>query len=201
MTKAVEQRSESPGSEVKEPKTPQEQFLNDLYGKIYDWLIRKQRGKVLATFGPTHIEDWDVYESYPPSTIRLDLDLQKAVIIETKDRQFALVLGNKQFTSHNGQTLHLQFGALPVNKRIRNKENSIDKLRSLIDQRLVSPGSGEFYINDDEAGGKVDIHSWADDIPFGGQNISAWEQKKILSKKGLNACLGIVQRTSKNAFV
>lgn len=205
MTKAVEQRSESPGSEVKEPKTPQEQFLNDLYGKIYDWLIRKQHGKVLAKFGPHEIDSWDSYEADPGSITRLDIDLQKAVIIETKDRQFALALGRKQHIRFDGQTLHLQFGAtpLPLSKWDIEGGNLIDRVRQLVNQSH-GWGSGEFYI--DDVTKKVDLDCWADNGMYtGGRDIGTWPhkwtQEKLMSEQGLNACLDIVQRTSHQAFL
>lgn len=205
MTKAVEQRSESPGSEVKEPKTPQEQFLNDLYGKIFDWLIKKQHGKVLAKFGPQEIDFWDSYEADPGRITRLGIDLQKAVIIETKNRQFALALGRKQHIRFNGQTLHLQFGAhlLPLSKFTKEIGSSIERVRQLTNQSY-GYGTGEFYINDVTKEVKIDC--WADDSRYtGGRDIGTWPhkwtQKKLMSKQGLNACLDIVQRTSRQAFL
>lgn len=202
MTKeAAEQRPKSSGSEVKEPKTPQEQFLNDLYGKIYDWLIKEERGKVLAKFGHSDIDSWDTYEADPGRTIRLDIYLQKAVIIETKNRQFALALGRKQHIRFNEQTLHLQFGAepLPLSKFTKKSGNSIDRVRQLVNQSYGC-GAGEFYI--DDATKEVKIDCWADDSRYtGGREIKRWPPKELMSKEGLNACLDIAQRTSRQAFL
>jgi transposase InsO family protein len=49
--------------------------------------------------------------------------------------------------------------------------------------------------------GQVTTDAWADSGTFGGQEFHRWEKEKKLTDKGLRACLGIVRRTTKNAFL
>ena len=60
-------------------------------------------------------------------------------------------------------------------------------------------GKAEFYVMDPL--GQISISAWADNSTFGGDDVVRWEKDKIVTENGVKACLEIVQRTAKNAFL
>ena len=196
----VEQKGKSSqATEITPELNPQEQFIVNLYGKTLDWLTNDQRGKVVAEFGPQEIRDWESYESDPGRTTRLSINLLKAVLVKTPERNFALVLGRRRRSKYDDEeTLGLQFGLHPSSGSKRFEDLPlVDKLRSLTTSGGY--GNGDFYQNSMTRG--ISINCWADSSIFGGQEVRRWEKDKLLTPSGINACLEIVQRTSQNAFI
>lgn len=185
---------------------PEEQFITNLYKKTLDWLTKDQQGKILAEFPSQYISSWSEHDGRDPGTTTwLSLDLEKGVIVETPDRIFALVMGrgsNSRY-SRGERTLSFQFGMLPTDYALTKEDKNINFARMLT-QQLRGYGSGEFFV--DDVTGKVRIDCWADDSWFsGGKDIGkwphGWTQEKLFTDEGINACLEIVQRTSRNAFI
>lgn len=196
----VERESGLPDSEPKKEMSPREAFLNKLYVEILDWLTKERDSKILAEFKPQHVSYWENHEDLPGRNAVLALDLQKAVIIQTPTKNFALVLGERRRSKWDRkQTLGVQFGVKPASQ-MSSQKNPIDNLRSLVNQRPFGHGSGEFYIHPDAK--KLIIDCWADESRFtGGREIKDWPEERLITEKGLEACLEIVQRTSRNAFI
>ncbi len=201
----VEQKGGSPQitqtTEAVAELNPQEQFLNNLYQRTLDWLTKDQQGKIAANFDPQKISGWKQHDGRHPGEISsFSIDLESGVIVETKDRIFALVMG-REFNSRYSRerTLSLQFGCVPTDWLLAKDDKNIEFARILTQQEGIWPkGSGEFFVND--ASGKVTIDCWADRGYSGSEEIEKWTQEKLFTEEGLNACLEIVQRTSRNAF-
>ncbi|OGH15791.1 MAG: hypothetical protein A3C22_00240 [Candidatus Levybacteria bacterium RIFCSPHIGHO2_02_FULL_37_10] len=189
-------------AEITPKLSPQEKFITDLYQKTLDWLTSDQQGKITAVFNPQEISSWKQHDGRHPGEISsISIGLEKGVIVETKDRIFALVMGRELNSRYSRErTLSFQFGCLPIDSALARQDKNLDLVRMLTQQRMWTHGSGEFFVHD--MTGEVTIHCWADGWNYsGGKEIGRWPQEEVLTDKGLNACLDIIQRTSKNAFI
>lgn len=198
----VEQQNKLSQAEVVPELNPQEQFIVKLYQKTLDWLINDQRGKIAVDMNPQEIDSWEQHAGrHPGETVWLSIDLEKGVIVKTKDRDFALVMGRRLQNRYSRErTLSFQFGMLPTDSLPTKEGKNIEMIKTLVNQRMGTYGSGEFFVNDET--GKVMINCWADDTRYaGGKEIRKWTQEKLLTGEGADACLDIIQRTSKNAFI
>lgn len=181
---------------------PPKDFLEKLYSRVLDWATTDQKGQVVAKIKPQEIDNWESHNGrHPGETVWLGINLEKGVLIKTPKHDFALVLGRKlQSRYSNQETLSLQFGLQPIPGSEHFEElPAVNKLRWLTTKAAGSYGSGEFFVHD--MTGDIAIGCWADRFPFlGAQEVGRWEKDKLLTNKGIDACLEIVQRTAKNAF-
>lgn len=182
----------------------QESFLNNLYVRLLNKKLKQKGSKLLAEFDSQMIESWVPATAQPGGHPSLSVDIEKAVLLKTRDQYFALALGVGHRSQYDYEkTLGLQFGALPVSKHgkeLFESENvSLQDLRLLFFQRMFSYGSGEFYI--EERFNHIEIDCWADGFLFGGKNINSWPEEKKMTLDGINACIEIVERTVRNAFI
>lgn len=173
-------------------------FLIQLHATISDWMIKDQKGNIVDRTEPQIIDRWDSHQA-----VDLNMDLFEGIVVKTHQHNIGLVLGHRRRNRYeNKTTLSLQFGLQPQPGGKHFEELSdVDKLRLLTNQSLSEGayGSAEFYL--DSMTGNVRIRSWADGFTYGGQEVNRWKPNKLLTDKGINACLEIVQRTAKNAFV
>lgn len=192
-----------PKEPITEAQTEQyspEDFLEKLYANVFDWLIKDQKGKVVGEVGPQEIDSWDSHQADPGRITQLSIRLLRGVFIKTQKHDFALVLGRRRRSKYDHEeTLGLQFGLQPSPGSKRFEELPlVDKLRFLTTSGGY--GNGDFY-QDSMIGRGIRTDSWADSSIFGGQEINRWKENKLLTDKGINASLEIVQRTTRNAFL
>lgn len=193
---------QQPAVETQVERYSTQDFLEKLYATTLDWLVNDQKGKVIAEFEPQKISDWESYESDPGRVTRLDINLLKAVLVKNSENNFALVIGRRRRNKYaREETLGLQFGLRPVSEdKYPQRLSPINKLRTL--RKLVGGshyGKGEFYEHDMTR--SIYVGCWADDYTFGGKWINRWGKDKLLTDNGIMACLKIVQKTAKNAFL
>lgn len=196
----MQRKEDQPTIDLKVEQYLPEAFLEKLYETTLDWLINEQEGEVVAEFEPQKIFDWESYESDPGRLTRLDINLVKAVLVKTPKNDFALVLGRRRRSKYDHEeTLGLQFGLLPISEdKHFDKLSSVDRLRSLTYKYPGGYGTGDFYQHSMTRSIQTDC--WADGFIFGGQRINTWGKEKLLTPIGINACLEIIQRTTRNAF-
>lgn len=180
---------------------PQEQFLKNLYQKTLDWLTKDQQGKILTEFPSQYVSEWSEHDGRHPGEVSsFSIDLEKGVIVETKDRIFALIIGRELNSRYSRErTLSLRFGCVPTDWLLAKDDKNIKFTRMLTHQKMGMYGSGNFFVND--VSGEVTIDCWADRGYSGSKEIGRWPQEELLTDKGLTACLDIIQRTSRNAFI
>lgn len=189
------------GTEPKNESYSPRDFLEKLYSRVLDWTTTEQKGQVVEEIKPQEIDNWELHDGrHPGETVWLGINLEKGVLIKTPKHDFVLALGRKLQSRHSNQeALSLQFGFQPIPGSKHFEELPlVNKLRSLTNTR-GSYGVGEFH--EQEITGGIRINCWADGPTYGGKWINRWGQKELLTNKGIDACLEIVQRTTKNAFL
>lgn len=147
-------------------------------------------------------EQYSAEERHPGESVSLSINLEKGLLIETEKHDFALVLGRRFRSKYDRkETLGLQFGLFPNSRESRRFESlsTVEKIKSLTYRYPGSYGTGDFY--EDSITGNIRTDCWADGFTFGGQRINTWDKKKLLTLTGMDACLEIIQRTTKNAFI
>ncbi len=175
-----------------------EGFLNELFRRTQSMLEKEKGATIVAEFGPQEVWNWDSYKDMPGPRKELSIDLQKGLIMSSSQFDFGLTLGKRSQTSHDfKRMLNFEFGLLP--RSSREEDKSIQYLGILVNQRLITHGSGRFYIDDMD--GKIRVNCWSDEYTFGGKGITSWPQNKILTKNGLNSSLNVVRRLMERAWV
>lgn len=194
-----------PQKVVTEPKielySPQD-FLEKLYERTFEWMTKDQEGVVVTKIDPQKVDRWDSHQANPGQITQLSNRILKGVLVKTPKHNFALVLSHRRRSKYDQEeTLGLQFGVLPVSWSSNNFEKSppINKLRQLTVTGPSSYGSGDFYMDSMTRG--ICTDSWADSSIHDGVETNRWSQNELLTEKGINAYLEIVQRTTRNAFL
>lgn len=190
-------------TEVKKEKYSPEEFINELYAQTLKWLTEDQKGEIITELEPQKLDYWDFSEGRHPSEyVPLSIDVEKGVLLKTQKHNFALVLG-KRFRSRydHEETLGLQFGIRPADDESKyfKSLSPVEKIRNLTFRSPGSYGSGDFYEHSKTR--NIQTDAWADGYRFGGQEINRWGKDKLLTPIGIDACLEIVQRTARNAFI
>lgn len=177
-----------------------EDFIRTLHQQIFEWLTKTKRGIIVEELGPQRVGHWDSHLFAPGRSVSLAIEIERAVLIATPKYDFALVLGKRLRSRYDHEeTLGVQFGVLPkLHGKFFETLDTVRKIRNIVNQESVSPGCTEFNI---DPFGKIECDAWADDGRFGGQNFQSWEKQRQLTPKGLTACLEVVQRTTRNAFL
>ena len=182
--------------------TLQEQFITDLYQKTLDWLTTDKNGKIVAELKPQEIDHWDSYQPLgPENPTVLRAEIEMGALIQVGDLNFALVLSKRRRSKYDrgDATLGMQFGVEKQHPKDNFGKQPIEDAKTLTNLHLWRYGYGEFHIDER---GRITIDCWADDSKFaGGQNVNKRSQEEIMTSKGLDACLEIVQRTTRNAFI
>lgn len=179
-----------------------EEFLEKLYEDLEEDLIKGEDARVLKEFKPESVQSWETQGIWPTGTITLGIDIEKALLIEDEKNVYALVLSRRLRSRYDrsGRTLGLQFGFFPrpsEDSKFNFGPDSTTEDLALIVNQQVSHGSGEFYIDDFN---RVTIRFWADDWPFGGDEVDKWESERLQSDPGINACKVVVKETIRRAF-
>jgi len=203
-SKETELDAELLKAEKEARRKSQERFLNNLYVRLVNGHKKQKGSKVLKTFEPQRIEGWVPATAQPGGHPSLSVEIQKASLIKTTDDYVAFALGIGHRSKYDLEsTLGVQFGAIPIDdwwqKKFESESVQLSDIKVLFFQHMPNYGSGEFYI--DERFNRIEIDCWADNFRYGGKGISSWPEKKQLSLDGVNACIEIVDRTIKNAFI
>lgn len=177
-----------------------EEFIYKLYDAVMGWLREEKRAEVVAEFDPCEVNHWESQSTFPPGTVILSNEVQKAVLISDDQNIYAIVLGRRKRSRYDPRrTLGLQFGFVPSSEHARKSfgpDSKIEDLRSLVKQDFTY-GSGEFYVNALNAMG---VDCWADDWQFGGKEVSRWTRDRLLTDEGIGACIEIIKRLEERAF-
>lgn len=174
-----------------------ETFLPELYARILDH-HQSQGGQAVLEYLPQEIYPWRTVEgSRMRSEIQTRLDLRRAVLIHTSTRIEGIALGEELDAEV------LQFGQLgsdeadTVLDRILRRD-PVQTLRVVVGKKVGSFGYGSFSRHLEF--GTIDVHCWADSRTHGGWDVDSWKPERLFTTAGLDACVAIVARTSRNAF-
>lgn len=185
---------------------PRELFLRDLYDRVLTWM-QGQGGKIAQEWEGQTFGNWrNLGPKHPQqSGLMVGADVEKAVLLRSPRRDFALALG-RGLRSHYSRdpSLSLQFGMSPRSKGPKPKawenETEEEEMYSLLNQEHFTYGSGEFVL--DDYFNDIEIHCWANSRLYGGKDWGKSRSREIpLNEEGLEACLDVVKRVDRQAFV
>lgn len=173
------------------------EYLAKLYDSTETWLKESRGATQVVKFEPQHVDSWDIHDRS-----RLSIDIHQGMIFKDGKYDYALILGERQRTRYDRKkTLGLQFGLLPQNKRSSEDiiSDPLKYARMLANQGFITHGSGDFFLN--EMTNRLDISCWADESRFGGKDIASWPAVKLLTDRGVNESVLVVNRLAQNAFI
>ncbi|MBI2405470.1 hypothetical protein HYV21_00230 [Candidatus Microgenomates bacterium] len=176
-----------------------EHFLHELYDRISMWTAL-QNMRLIAEFGSQEIRNWQQGEGRDlGSSVSLRFLLEKGRIVASDTVTFGMALGEGLRSRYDRErSIRLQLGGFYWPPR-EGKELGIDDLRAMVTQNF----SGDFLFGEvyfDQGQQRILTDCWADDFRFGGQGIGkgslyGWPQEEIVSERGMQGSLRIVERT------
>ena len=176
-------------------------FVRRLYDSVQSWLVDERGAEIAREYRNVEVDTWERYSSFPPREITLSANIKKAFLAKNRKNVYALVLSDRRRSRYQHESsIGVEFGFYP--KKLSediNSQTSIEGLRSLVHQHPFTYGSGEFFVHDDLD--RIMVNCWADSCRYGGREISKWPRETLQSARGIEACLEIVKRLERNAFV
>lgn len=181
-------------------------FIDKLYDSVKTWLIDEKKAEVVKEFKDSKVINWETYSDYPPRDVTLSAQIKKAILLENPKNIYGLVLSDRMRSRYQRKSsLGVEFGYFPKGRRFKivtarfDNQSGVEALRSLVHQSYLTCGSGEFFV--DGPFSSINVNCWADGWRYGGKGVGRWPKEELQTEKGIQACIDVVKRLEKNAFV
>lgn len=188
------------------PKTPEGQEFSDpnvFVGVLFDRSIAQaleiEGAQIYKEVKNVEHTNWDTESGREITVVSTIMEVERGVLIMDDKCISGLVLGKERTRSVPEGRRVFQWGFIGTAGFKRYEERHGEKDPVNILKGIVTHGVGEWKEGEVEVDryGMVRVNAFADEFGHGGNKITGLgrDQDKIMSEKGMEACLDVVERT------